>query len=381
MFDFPTVQLSIKPGVLDLTWGQPDPALLPVDEMKRATQRALERYGPDALAYGADAGAGPLLAYLRARIERSEGRRLAEDDIMITAGNSDALDQICTHLTQPGDTVLVEAFTYHLAVRILRDHHLNIVPVAMDEEGLRVNALQKTLSELRHAGRTPRFLYIIPTFHNPTGANLSEARRRGLVKVAAAEHLLIVEDDVYRELGYDNGSPPSLWSLAQDGVVLRMGSFSKSLAPGLRLGWLTGSADHIRRLKGSGLRDSGGGVNHFAAMATAELCEAGDYDRQIARLVETYRERRDAMSNALREFVPAGRFVKPGGGFFIWLRLPEGLDSVALRSRAEEAGVSYIPGTRFSQDGSGADALRVAFSLYPPADLVTAARRLGEVIR
>lgn len=373
---FPLVQLAVKPGVIDLGWGQPDPRLLPVEEMQEAAARALRKYGAHALAYGADAGAGPLLAWLQQRIERTEQRTLAPDEIMITAGNSDALDQICTHFTQPGDTVLVEAPTYHLAVRILRDHHLNLVAVPTDAEGLCVDALRAILTELRAEGKPPRFLYTIPTFHNPTGVSLSEPRRRELVEVAAAEKLLLVEDDVYRELAYDQAAPPSLWSLAPTGVVLRMGSFAKALAPGLRVGWLTGASEHVQRLVRSGLRDSGGGVNHFAALTVAEFGEAGFFDAQVARLRRAYRERRDALAAALAELIPEAQFVKPGGGFFIYVTFANGADTTQLRVRAEERGVNFIPGPRFFLDGRGGNELRAAFSLYPPSELEEAVRRL-----
>lgn len=381
MNSFPTVQLTVKPGVIDLAWGQPDPRLLPVASMQRATEMALAKFGPDTLAYGADAGAGPLLDYLRARIERTEGRTLPPEQIMITGGNSDALDQIATHFTEPGDTVLVEAPTYHLAVRILRDHHLDIVPVPTDEDGLRVNDLQSILTELKRAGRQVKFLYSIPTFHNPTGNSLSEGRRRGLVKIAAQEHLLIVEDDVYRELAYDGPALPSLWSLAQDGLVLRMGSFAKSLAPGVRLGWLTGKGEHVQRMAMGGLRDSGGGINHFTAMTIAAFCENGLYDTQLDALKWAYRERRDALCDAITRELPDAQFIKPRGGFFVWVNLPESVDTQVLRGRAPEHGVDFIHGARFFVEGGGANSLRVAFSLYPPQELERAVQRLGVAYR
>ena len=378
--NFPTIQLSTKPGVIDLAWGQPDPKLLPVAAMQRATEIALQKFGADTLAYGADAGAGPLLDFLRARIEQHEGRALTHEQIMITGGNSDALDQIATHFTEPGDTVLVEAPTYHLAVRILRDHHLDIVSIPTDEEGLRINALQEELAELKRAGRRVKFLYTIPTFHNPTGTSLSEGRRRGLVKIAAQEHLMLVEDDVYRELAYDEPALPSLWSLAPDGVVLRMGSFAKSLAPGVRLGWLTGKGEHIQRMAMGGLRDSGGGVNHFTAMTIAAFCQEGMYDAQVENLKREYRERRDALCEAIVHELPKTNFVKPGGGFFIWLNFPDRTDTQVLRGRAPEHGVDFIHGARFFVEGGGTNSLRVAFSLYSPAELQEAMRRLRNAL-
>jgi DNA-binding transcriptional MocR family regulator len=301
---------------------------------------------------------------------------------MITGGVSQALDQICTLCTKPGDVVLVESPTYHLAIRILRDHPLELVPVPADDGGLRVDALAEAVARLRRAGRRPRLLYCVPTFHNPTGASLLAERRAALVQLAAAEQLLIVEDDVYRELSYDGAAPPSLWSLAPPGTVVRLGSFAKSLAPGVRLGWLTAGAATAGRIIGSGLLDSGGGINHLTALIVTEFCTSGRYDEQILRLRDAYRARRDALLEGLAEYLPPGcEWTRPHGGFFAWVRLPAGLDTSALLPRAEAAGVAYIPGARFHTGGGGANALRLAFSLYEPEELAQAARRLGEAIR
>jgi DNA-binding transcriptional MocR family regulator len=378
----PTIQMVSRAGMLDLGWGHPAPDLLPIDAIQQATTAMLGRAGFEALTYGADQGAGPLLEWLRERIARNEGRPLAPDELLITAGNSDALQQLCALWARPGDVVLVESPTYHLAVRILRDHPIELVPVAADESGLRIDALEVTIADLRRVGRRPRMLYLVPTFHNPTGVSLSPERRAALVELAAAEELLIVEDDVYRELAYDGPAPPSLWSMAPPGVVVRMGSFAKSLAPGLRLGWMTGGAPLIQRLIASGLRDSGGGPSHFAAMLVAELCMSGRFEEHVARLRQAYPARRDALLAALAAYLPPGyRAPAPAGGYFIWVTLPEGIDTRELLPRAEAAGVSFLPGARFYlEEGRATNALRLAFSLYPPEELAEAARRLGAAI-
>src|SRR5215207_8446600 len=292
MLDLPTIQLIRRPGIIELGWGHPNAALLPVDGMRQAAADALDRWGADALNYGADQGAGPLLAWLSDRIACTEGRAPAHSEILITGGVSQALDQICTLCTQPGDIALVESPTYHLAIRILRDHPLDLIPIPADEHGLRIAALAETIADLRRTGRRARLLYCVPTFHNPTGASLQAERRAELVELAAAEQLLIIEDDVYRELSYDGPAPPSLWSLAAPDTVVRLGSFAKSLAPGVRLGWLTAGTKVAGRLIGSGLLDSGGGVNHFTSLIVTAFCASGEFDRQIATLRSAYRARR-----------------------------------------------------------------------------------------
>ena len=382
MLPLPTIQLTQRPGIIDLGWGHPDSALLPVAELRQAADAAIERWGAEALAYGADRGAGPLIEWLCERIAQTDGRAPSHDELVITGGVSHGLDQICTLNTRPGDIVLVESPTYHLGVRILRDHPLELVPVPADEHGLSIDALAETLTNLRRAGRSARMLYTIPTFHNPTGSSMRADRRQALVDLAIAEKFLIIEDDVYRELAYDRPAPPSLWSIAPPGVVARLGSFAKSLAPGLRLGWLTANAVMTQRTIGSGVIDSGGGINHFTAMVVAQFCASSAFDTQVARFRAAYRGRRDALLAGLAAHLPPGCAVTPpGGGFFVWVRLPAGRDADELLPHAEAAGVSYLPGARFHLDGRGANTLRLAFSLYEPAELIEGARRLGAALR
>ncbi len=378
----PIVQIVHQPGVLDLGWGHPDPALLPVGGLRDAVGAALDRYGAAALAYGNQQGPGPLLRWLIDYICKREGRAPAAAEIIITGGISHALDQVCTLLTRPGDTVLVEQPTYHLAVRILREHPLDLVAVPSDASGLRPEAVADTIASLRREGRTPRFLYTVPTFNNPTGVSLSAERRRTLIDVAVAAGLTIVEDDAYRELAYDGPAPPSLWSLAPTGTVIRLGSFAKAVAPGLRLGYLTAAAATVERIRGGGVLDSGDGINHFTANTVAAFCEDGGFVAQGDHLRAAYRARRDALAAALTEHLsPDWQWALPAGGFFIWVRLPEGRDAAALLPRAVAAGVGYAPGQRFHLDGGGERFLRLAFGLYEEAELTEAARRLGTVLR
>lgn len=374
----PILQLALRPGLLDLAWGHPDATLLPLERIRQASALALERYGSEALMYGYDPGNGVLIDWLAERIARTEGRAVAPEAIVITGGASHALDQICTLLTRPGDTMLVETPTYHLAVRVLRDHPLDLVPIPIDSDGIDPDRLRRIIADLRRTGRRPRMLYTIPTFHNPTGVCLAPDRRRALLELAAAEELTIIEDDVYRELAYDGPPPPSLWSMDTAECVLRIGSFAKSLAPGLRLGWITGPATLVQRIVRGGLLDSGGAANHFAAMVVAMFCTEGWFDPQTAAFRAAYRTRRDALAQALATHLPdTFRWVVPGGGFFLWIRLPDDLHATAFSTHAETHGIGFLPGTRSALDGHGEHAIRLAFSLYPPDQLAEAARRLG----
>ena len=374
----PILQLFERPGIIELTWGHPDPALLPVAALSRASTTALNQYGSDAMQYGHPAGPGPLLEWLAERIGRQEQRAPDLDEIMTTGGISLGLDQLLTSLVVPGDTVLVESPTYHLAVRILRDHKLNLVPVPCDQDGLRLDAVEETLARLKTVGERASALYLVPTFNNPTGRSLADERRQGLVDLAATEGFLIIEDDVYRELAYDGPAPASLWSLGKPGTVARLGSFSKTLGPGLRLGWLTAGPELVQRIINGGLLDSGGGINHYTALVVAVLCAAGDYDSNLAVLHHSYRARRDTLVTTLQQHLPPTCTVHtPGGGFFVWVELAPGIDSRALLPLAERAGVSFFPGAGFHLDGGSQSGLRLAFSLYQPEALAEAARRLG----
>jgi 2-aminoadipate transaminase len=383
----PDVQLFCRPGIVELSWGHPDPALLPVAGLLHATQVALERDGPLALSYGVEQGPGRLIEQLCTRLGRLEGVAPLPEQVMITGGASQALDMLCTLLTQPGDVALVESPTYHLALRVLRDHGLELVPVPSDDKGLRVDALKEVLTELQRQGRRPRLLYLVPTFNNPTSVTLEVERRETLVElvqrtqIADSPGLIVLEDDVYHELWYDSPPPPPLFSLSPLGPVVQLGSFSKILAPGLRLGWMAAAPEIIRRCTGSGMLDSGGGLNHFTAHVVAAFIELGLLDRQVEMLRASYRQRRDALLNALTNHLPETcHWIRPAGGFFVWLRLPPEVDSAALLPTAESAGVSYVPGARFHTDGGGGQYCRLGFTLVSPEELEEGARRLGSVL-
>lgn len=381
----PDVQYVLRPGIIELRWGDPAPELLPTARLADATRYVMAEHGPDALNYGAERGPGRLLEALAGWLERTEGRARPVERLFITAGVSYGLDLICTLWTEPGDVMLVEAPTYHLALRVFRDHRLEILPVVGDADGLDPAALTDAVDRLRRAGRAPRFLYAAPTFANPTGITQSPGRRQALVVAAHQAGVTVLEDDVYRRLWYDDSPPPPLADFEPSGGVIRLSSFSKIVAPGLRVGWLEAEPDVVTRLAGSGLLDSGGGFSHFAAHVVAGLLERGEMEPHIATLRAAYRARRDIMLRALVEHMPAGCTWKtPAGGFFIWLRLPEGYDSARLLQQAERAGVSYAPGGRFfpdeGPDREGARYLRLAFSLLRSEELAEGVARLGAVL-
>jgi DNA-binding transcriptional MocR family regulator len=376
------MQLVVRDGIVEFGWGHPDPQLLPIEALAAAAEQTLRTQGGAALSYGAEQGPGRLLELLAARCATTLGYRPELSEVFVSGGTSQALDLICTLFSRPGDTVLVEAPTYHLALRIFTDHGLTIHPIPGDGEGMQVELLRATLDALRARGERVAFLYIVPTFGNPSTATLSQARRQALVEFASEHELLIVEDDAYRELSYDAPAPWPLYTLAPRAQIIHLGSFAKILAPGLRLGWMIAAPTIVQRCALCGLLDSGGGVNHFTASLVAELLRSDALDKHIGQLHSIMRRRRNTLLSALDDALPADCRIAPvHGGFFVWIALPASLDSTALLLQAEHAGVSFLPGARFFYGGGGERYLRLSFSLLDEAQLSEGAQRLGGVIR
>lgn len=376
-------QAAISDDVIDLGLGHPDPDLLPVAELRAAASVAFDRYGSDVLSYGAAAGPPPTIAFICERLAVVDARAPSTDEVVVTAGNSHGLEQAVTMTARPGDAVLVEAPTYHLALRILRDHPVEIVPVASDAGGLVVSAAAEAIAAVRARGVTPRLLYTVPTYNNPTGVSLDSGRRQALVDLAATEHVTILEDDVYRELVFEGDPPASLWSLAEPGTVIRLGSFSKSLSPGLRVGYMTADATIANASVEGGLLESGGGISHIASLVVAEYARTGAYATNVTHLRAVYGARRDALVAALEARLgDLADWTVPAGGYFVWITLRSPVDLAALRSAAERHGTSFVPGTVFFADGvGGRSSLRLAFSRYPEAQLAEAIRRLAMAVR
>jgi 2-aminoadipate transaminase len=370
------------PGALSFHYGHPDPDAFPLAELQEAVLATLRRHVPSALLYGPEQGPPLLLDVLCQMHRQAERLDVDPSQFLVTAGASQGLDLICRLWARPGDVVLVEAPSYHEAIAVLRDYPIRLVTVPLDDEGLLVDALDDTLLRLRQEDAHVAFLYTIPTFQNPSGVTMSFERRRALAALARREALWIVEDDVYRDLCYEGTVPPSLWVLAGCRRVLRLGSFSKTLAPGLRLGWVLAEPEAVARMANSGLRRSAGGANPFTAYAVAEFCRAGYMAPHVKGLVERYRARRHAMLEALHVNMPLGvTWTRPRGGFFVWLTLPPPLTSGAVRTVAEELGITFPTGEPFFATGGGESNIRLPFSYIGPADIARGMRILAQAIR
>ena len=369
---------------LPFIYGHVDPTLIPIGQIQAAADEALRRYGAMALNYGVERGCGLLLAFLQDRLIRDERLQVDMDALMLTVGASGGLDAVCRLFTRPGDTVLVEGPTYHEALALIRDYPVQVATVPMDDDGLIVEALDKQLQELSSQDIHPRLLYTIPSFQNPSGVTLSGERRPAVVELARQYGVLIVEDDVYRDLTFDPSPPLSLFALDAGNRgrnVIRLGSFSKILAPGLRIGWLMAPPEIVTQLACFGLSASGGGSNPFSAFVTAVFCQNGWLEPHIAHLVEVYRRRRDVMLTTLQDVMPDQiLWTRPAGGFFVWLTLPEHLRARDVLKRAHEHNVTFLTGEPFFAGDGGEHNIRLPFSYIPPAEMKTGIRALASVI-
>ena len=376
-----SVQAAGPPGAISFVYGLPDPGAFPARELRAAFDSVLRARSSLALQYGPEQGYGPLIDYLRAKFDRDEDLGIARGNLTVTAGASQAIDHACTLFTRPGEIVLTETPSYSETLKLLRDHGLRPLQIPTDEGGVQIDALQQRLKQLVRCGEPVRMLYVIPCHQNPTGITLAAERRQALLELADRYDLYVVEDDVYRDLAFDKPPPPSLFALDEHSRVLRVGSFSKLLAPGLRLGWTMGPEGLIGRMIASGLRSMGGGANPLTANAVAAYCQQGLLESHIERLRRIYRARRDNMLEALEQSMPDGvRWTRPNGGFFVWLSLPRPFRAIEVAKRAREFGVMLLAGDPFFAEEPTGQFLRLSFSYVTPEKIAEGIETLGEVL-
>ncbi len=372
------LQSNIPASLIDLGVGNPAPELLPLELLREAAAHALAQGDSAPLQYGFEAGDIRFREALAAFLGVQYGQPVDPSQLFVSNGVSQALDLICTLHAQPGDVVFVEEPTYFLALRIFADHRLRVVGLPTDEHGLVIEALEEALARYR-----PAFLYTIPTYQNPSGATLPPDRRRRLVELSQQHGFTVLADEVYHCLSYDpSAPPPPLASFADAGSVLSLGSFSKILAPGLRLGWVQGRADRLQRLAQSGLLDSGGGLNPFTAAIVRSALELGLQGQHLDRLRQVYAARLAALDAALQRHL-AGQlsYRRPDGGFFIWAQLVDGRDAEALTGTAQAHGAGFRPGVRFSSQRGLADYMRLCFAFYDEERLNEGVARLADALR
>lgn len=370
---------AIDPTVISFAFGLPDPGSLPRGGVIEATRRAIEGDGGAlALQYGNAKGQAGLIQAVCAKLAADQGITATPSNLIITNGSFQAIELIAQAFIDPGDPVLVEAPTWSGAVMIFSRAGARPVTVPTDAEGIEVDALERTLAELAAAGTPPKFLYTMPTFHNPLGVTMPLARRERLLAIAQAHGLPVVEDDAYFDLRFSGEPLPTLYSLDRTGLVIYLSTFSKILAAGMRLGWAVAPPRVAEKLV---LLKNDTGSNPFSQHIAEAFMVTGELRQHIDGLIGVYRDKRDRMLAALDEHMPEGAtWSRPEGGFFVWLTLPPGVDSRALQRRARAMGVDFLPGTACYDDGRGANEVRLAFSFVNPDDIWPGIERLGRAI-
>ncbi|MDO8143766.1 MULTISPECIES: PLP-dependent aminotransferase family protein [Isoptericola] len=366
-----------RPEVVSLAGGMPFIEGLPLDVIGEAMDRLIRTRGTRALQYGSGQGEESLRERIT-EVVAMEGVEAHPDDITVTTGSQQALDLVTRIFIDPGDVIVAEAPSYVGALGVFRSYQADVVHVELDADGLVPAALEATLSRLAAEGRRAKMLYTIPNFHNPAGVTMSVERRPQILEICRRHGVLVVEDNPYGLLGFEDDPYPALRSYDADGVIY-LGSFSKTFAPGYRVGFVI--APHAVREKLVLASESAIlSPSNASQLAVETYLDTCDWRAQIKDYREMYRERRDALVGALAEHIPAASWNVPVGGFFVWVKLPEGLDAKSMLPRAVTERVAYVPGTAFYFDGQGSDHMRLSFCFPTPDRIREGVRRLATVV-
>jgi 2-aminoadipate transaminase len=354
---------------ISLARGAPSLDIIAVDDLKAAAQAAFDRDPAGTFAYGTSAGYPRLIEWI------SKKHDVEPDHAIATNGSMQADAFLFQTLVEPGDVVVVEAPTYDRTLLALRELGAEILAIPLEADGIDVGALEIALNE----GARPKLAHIIPNFQNPAGCTLSLEKRRKLIALAAEHGFVIFEDDPYVELRFEGESHPTMLSMDESDSVIYASSFSKTVCPGIRVGYLVGPADVIATIRKLAT-NTYISPSMVAESIVAEFCASGAIDRSIETVKAALRERRDATAQALEGHIPEATFVKPQGGYFLWVDLPEGSDVAALAARSEERGVVFVKGSDFLIEG-GESSLRIAYSAVPPDQIEEAISRVADAYR
>ncbi len=369
-----------QPEIISLAGGLPDTSTFPAEDFAALMARVAVDSSAQALQYGPTEGLDDVRDCI-VQVMAAEGMEVERDELLVTTGGQQVIDLVCKTLIDPGDVVVAEAPTYPGAVPVFGSYQADVVQIELDEDGMRVDELERTLDRLEAEERVPKFIYTVPSFQNPAGVTLSLERRRRLVQVARERELLILEDNPYGLLRYEGEPLPTLFALSGGEYVIYLGTFSKILSPGLRLGWSAAPRPVLDKMNlGKQAADlcSSPLTQHFVAAYFAER----DWRRYLGTLVELYRRRRDTMLDALAEHFPAeATWTRPQGGLFIWATLPDYIDTTDLLARALREDVAFVPGRAAYLDGRGGSSMRLNFSGVGEEDIREGVRRIGKVVR
>lgn len=368
--------IAARPGIISFAGGLPDPDLFPLADIARLTDAIFTERGTTALQYGPTTGYPPLREKILTRLADKEGVLARPENLLVTSGSQQGIAFSAMLLLNPGDTVITESPSYLGALNAFRPYECSFAGVAMDEDGMIMEDLEKILRSI--AGN--RIIYVIPNFQNPTGRTWSAERRRRLLETAARYDAVIIEDNPYGELRFEGEHLPTLKSLDTDGRVIYLGSFSKLLCPGLRVAYICADEEFIRKVEilkeGADLQS-----NQLAQMQVEAFLETCDFEGHIEKLKTTYGRRRDMMIDILDSDFPEDvSYIRPAGGMFVWLELPKGMKASALLERSVEKGVAYVPGDSFFPEGGVLNTCRLNFSNMTEKNIEKGMRILSGVL-
>jgi DNA-binding transcriptional MocR family regulator len=370
--------VASRPEIVSLAGGMPNLSAIPMDMMAGIVEKLIREDGQEALQYGSGQG-HPHLREQICDVMALEGIKANPDDVLVTTGSQQALDLISRIFIDPGDVVLVEAPSYVGALGTFAQYEASVVHVEMDENGLIPEALRQAIKTLRYQGRRIKFLYLIPNYQNPAGVLLPADRRSEILDICRSEKIFIVEDNPYGLLGFDRPSPNAMRAEDSENVIY-LGSFSKTIVPGFRIGW----ALVPQSLKEKLVIASESSIlcpSNFSQMAIASYLANQPWREQIASFCALYKVRRDAMLSALDAYFPkAATWTKPAGGFYVWVTLPPEIDTKAMVPRAIAAKVAYVPGTAFFADGFGSWSLRLSYCYPTPERITQGVMALSKVV-
>ncbi len=378
------LKLVNRPEIISFGGGMPDPTLFPVNTVRIAAEKVLEKYGKKVLQYSPTEGHEGLRQEIANWLKKREGVELTPEEILPTNASQQGLDLLAKIFLDPGDIILLSAPTYLGALSAFRQYEANLVSIPLDDNGMQVDLLEEKIKQLDKKGKLNRvkFIYLVPDFQNPSGVTLTLERRKRIIELACEYDLLIVEDTPYRDLRYSGEPVPCFMKLAPKGRVISLFTFSKILFPGLRVGYVVASPDIIDKFvvakQATDLCSPA-----FNQAIVCEIMRMNVLSEHIKRLIIRYRDKRDAMLAALNRHMPAEdvSWTKPEGGLFLWVRVPEYLDTTEMFNKALENNVAYIIGSAFYPDDSGKNTMRLNFS-YPTLKLIEEGiRRLAQVVK
>ena len=374
------LKMTRKPGIISFGGGLPDASLFPIAEITRITARVLQDKGYLALQYGPTSGEPEFIDALAAH-QAEFGEDVSAEEICVTSSSQQGLDLLTLLFLDPGSPVVMELPSYLGSIQVFRRAGADMRGVPMDEEGMRLNEMEKVLNDLAREGKRARFIYTIPDFQNPTGVSMSLERRHALLEIARQRNIPVVEDSPYRELAFSREILPSLWTLAEGKGVIGMKTFSKMLFPGMRIGWLQAEPELISRLIMT-KQSVDLCTPPFNQLILSAFLREGGMREGIRKAIACYRPKLEAMLEALEAHMPEGViWSRPEGGMFLWVRLPESIDAKAIFPLAIEENVAYVTGSSFHCDGSGASTLRLNYSFPSVEQIHEGIRRLAGVIR